>query len=153
MPGRSKATPQQNPTSRVSSEGMVPRKPTRGLFGSAQERPTPSEEGSPGRRSVYLESLLCIAIRRRVLVILQLKEYIAERLFEPTVVYLSSKHRLSVAGIQIADPGKPLNGLEVRDFEVAEIRSVLLTERAFVIDPVIDRFDGKYANGIICSTY
>jgi hypothetical protein len=41
----------------------------------------------------------------------------------------------------------------VRKFEIGEIRSVILTEQAFVVDLVIDRFDGKYANGIICSTY
>jgi hypothetical protein len=41
----------------------------------------------------------------------------------------------------------------VRNFEIGDIRSVLLTEQAFVVDPVIDRFDGRYANGIICSTY
>ena len=110
-------------------------------------------EGPPERRSVYLESLLCIAIRKRVLVKLQFKEYIAERLFEPTVVYLSKNHHLCVTGVQIADPEKPLINPEFRNFEIGEIRSVLLTEQAFVIDPVVDQFDGKYANGIICSTY
>jgi hypothetical protein len=87
-----------------------------------------------------------------VLVTLQFKEYIAERLFEPTVVYLSRRHQLCVAGIQITDLDKPLNNLEVHSFEIHEIRNVLLTEKTFVIDPVVDRFDGKYANGIICST-
>jgi hypothetical protein len=130
---------------------MMARKPKLGLFGSTQERPTPEE--SPARRSVYVESLLCIAIRKRVLVKLHFKDYVAERLFEPTVVYLSRKHQPCVTGVQIADPEKPLNNLEVRNFEIGDIRSVLLTEQAFVVDPVIDRFDGRYANGIICSTY
>jgi hypothetical protein len=129
---------------------MMPQKPTRALFRWAQQstpRQTPLED-----RRLYLESLLCIAIRKRVLVTLQLKEYIAERLFEPTVVYLSRRHHLCVAGIQIACLAKPLNNLEARSFEIDEIRNVLLTEQTFVIDPVVDRFDGKYANGIICST-
>jgi hypothetical protein len=68
-------------------------------------------------------------------------------------VYLSRRHQLCVAGIQIADLEKPLNNLKARSFEIGEIRNVLLTEKSFVIDPVVDRFDGKYANGIICSTY
>jgi hypothetical protein len=127
------------------------RKPRLDLFGSTQTRSAAPEE-PPLRRSVYLESLLCIAIRKRVLVKLHLKEYIVERLFEPTVVYLSRKHQLCVTGIQIADLEKPLNNLEARNFEIAEITSVMLTEQAFVIDPVVDRFDGKYANGIICSS-
>src|ERR1700680_2022618 len=102
-------------------------------------------ESFPERRSVYVESLLCIAIRKRVLVTLQLKDYILERLFEPTIVYLSRKHRVYVTGIQIADPEKPLSNLELRDFDTGGIRNVLLTEQAFIIDPVIDRFDRKYA--------
>jgi hypothetical protein len=130
---------------------MMARKPKLGLFESNQERPTP--EVSPARRSVYLESLLCVAIRKRILVKLQFKDRVAERLFEPTVVYLSRKHQPSVTGLEIADPDKPLNNLELRNFEIGEIRSVFLTEQAFVVDPVIDRFDGRYANGIICSTY
>jgi hypothetical protein len=131
---------------------VMARKLTVGHFGPAQTRSVVPGD-LPERRSVYLESLLCIAIRKRVLVKLQLKEYIAERLFEPTVVYLSSKHQLCVTGIQFVDPEKPLNNAELRNFEVDEMRNVFLTERAFFIDPVIDPFDGKYVNGIICSTY
>ena len=127
------------------------RNPTRALFGSGQQS-TPRQEPLE-RRSLYLESVLCIAIRKRVLVTLQFKDYIVERLFEPTVVYLSRKHLLCVTGIQITDPDKPLNNLEVRDFDIGGIRNVLLTEQTFIIDPVIERSDGKYSNGIICSTY
>src|ERR1700694_4351193 len=130
---------------------MMVRKPKLGLLASTQERPTP--QGSPARRIIYLESLLCIAIRKRVLVKLQFKGRVVERLFEPTVVYLSRKHQLCITGVEIADPEKPLRNLEVRNFEIGEIRSALLTEQAFVVDLVFDRFDGKYANGIICSTY
>jgi len=130
---------------------MMPRKPTPTLFRSAQQS-TPRQEPLEDRK-LYLESLLCIAIRKRVLVTLQFKEYIAERLFEPTIVYLSRRNQLCVAGIQITDLETPLNNLQARSFEIGEIRNVILTEKTFVIDPVVDRFDGKYANGIICSTY
>ena len=130
---------------------MMARKPKPGLFPSTQEQPTPEE--SPARRSAYLKSLLCIAIRKRVLVKLQFKDRVAERLFEPTVVYLSRKHQLCIIGVEIADPEKPLRDPEIRNFEIGEIRSVFLTEQAFVVDLVIDCLDGKYANGIICSTY
>ena len=129
----------------------MPRK-QRHLFASSQEQGILLEDPL-ARRSVYLESLLCIAIRKRVLVKLQLKEYIAERLFKPTVVYLSKNHQPCVTGVQIADPEKPLIDPEFRHFEIGEIRSVLITEQAFVIDPIIDPFDARYVNGIICSTY
>ena len=82
-----------------------------------------------------------------------MKDRVAERLFEPTVVYLSRAHKLCITGAEIADPAMPLQNLEVRNYDIAAIRSVFLTEQAFVVDLVFDRFDGKYANGIICSTY
>jgi hypothetical protein len=122
------------------------------LSGSAQERPTPPQEPL-ARTSVFRESLLCIAIRKRVLVKLLFEVDAAERLFEPTVVYLSRKRQLCVTGVQIPDPEKPSDNIEVQIHEVGKIKSVSLTEQAFVIDPGFDRFDGKYANGIICSTY
>lgn len=122
------------------------------LFASTQEQEILLEDPL-ARRSIYLEFLLCIAIRKRVLVKLQLKEYIVDRLFEPTVVYLAKNHHLCVSGVQISDPEKPLINPQFRNFEIGEIRGVLLTEQAFVIDPVVDPFDARYANGIICSTY
>jgi hypothetical protein len=128
------------------------RQPKLGLFASTQKLPTSPEDPST-RRTPLLESLLCISIRRRVLVKVRLKDDIEERLFEPMVVYLSNKHRLCVSGVQIADPQTPLNNLQMHNFEIGKIKSVCVTEQTFVIDPVIDRFDGKYANGIICSTY
>src|SRR5438067_2458352 len=82
----------------VLERAMVPRMQT-DLFASTEEQEILLEDPL-ARRSIYLESLLCIAIRKRVLVKLQLKEYIAERLFEPTVVYLSKNHRPCVAGVQ-----------------------------------------------------
>jgi hypothetical protein len=126
--------------------------PKSDLFASSQERQALPQE-PPARRSVLLESLLCIAIRRRVLVTLLYRGDFQERLFEPTVVYFSSEHRLCVSGLEIADPKMPLNNLQMHSFEVGEINRVSLTEQTFVIDPVLDRFDDKYANGIICSTY
>jgi hypothetical protein len=105
----------------------------------------------PDRRSVLLESLLCIAIRRRVLVKFRYNGDTEERLFEPNVVYLSSKHRLCVGGVQLADAKTPLNNLRTDSFELGKIKSVSLTEQPFLTDGVIDRFDGEYVNGIICS--
>jgi hypothetical protein len=138
--------------SRRSSDDAMTRNPRRDLFGSTHTQPAVLEAPRE-RRSVFLESLLCIAIRKRVLVKLQFKEYIVERLFEPTVVYLSKKHQICVAGIQIANLEKPLDDAEVRNFDIGAMRNVLLTEQAFVIDPIVDQSDCKYANGIICSIY
>jgi hypothetical protein len=81
--------------SRRSSDDAMTRNPRRDLFGSTHTQPAVLEAPRE-RRSVFLESLLCIAIRKRVLVKLQFKEYIVERLFEPTVVYLSKSIRFGL---------------------------------------------------------
>jgi hypothetical protein len=107
----------QSLLNRMADAMTITRKPTLGLFGSTHPAPAVAEEPLK-RRNMYLESLLCIAIRKRVLVKLQLKDYIAERLFEPTAVYLSRKHQLCVTCVHIADPEKPLKNLEVRHFEI-----------------------------------
>jgi hypothetical protein len=58
-----------------------------------------------------------------------------------------------VGGVQLADPQTPLNSLRTDFFEVGKIKSVSLTDQPFLTNGVIDRFDGKYVNGIICSIY
>jgi hypothetical protein len=104
-----------------------------------------------GRRSIIIESLLCIAIRRRVQVKCIYKDDSAERLFEPVIMYLSGEHKLCVRGVEVVDPEMPSDNLPVHTFEVREIKSVSLTEHAFVTNPVIDRFDPTYTNGIVCA--
>jgi hypothetical protein len=130
----------------IPGEGMMARKPTV----SAQNRPAPSEEASV-RRSIFVESLLCIAIRRRVQVKCLHKDDIAERLFEPIIMYLSCEHKLCVRGVEVVDRETPSDKLPMQAFKVREINGVSLTEQAFVTNPVIDRLDPAYANGIICS--
>jgi hypothetical protein len=129
---------------------MMARKPTLSLFGSKQNRPVQEEE-APARRSVFVESLLCIAIRRRMLVKWRRKDDVADALFAPIVVYLSSEHKLCVRGVQIVGLETLADNVEVHTFEIGEIKSISLTEQPFVIDPAIDRYDDMFKNGIICS--
>ena len=56
----------------------------------------------------------------------------------------------SAAG-EIVDPEATADNVEVRTFEIGEIKRVSLTEQPFIIDPAIDRYDGMYENGIVCS--
>ena len=116
---------------------MLARTPRAGLF-------APSLEPS-ARRTVFRESLLCVAIRRRVLVKLLYEDDPAESLFQPTVLYLSTKRELRVGAVPIADANKPL-----RILEVDKINGVALTQRPFVFNFVINPFDIAYAVGIIC---
>jgi hypothetical protein len=66
-------------------------------------------------------------------------------------MYLSREHKLCVRGVEVVDLQTPSDNLAVHTFEVREMKSVSLTERAFVTNPVIDRLDCTYANGIICA--
>ena len=126
------------------------RRPMLSLFGSVQNRPTQAEEAS-ARTSDFVESLLCIAIRKTVRVKCRYKDDSAERLFEHVVMYLSDEHKLCVRGVEVVDAETPSDNLPVHTFEVREIKSVSLTEQAFVTNPVIDRFDPTFTNGIVCT--
>ena len=86
-----------------------------------------------------------------VRVTLRYEDDSANRLFEPTAVYRSTKDKVSVSGTQIRNPEKPQDGFEPRNFEVGKIRSLQLTDQQFTPDPRFDRSDEKYAHGIICS--
>jgi hypothetical protein len=88
------------------------RRPMLSLFGSTQNRPTQAQEAA--RRSILLESLLCIAIRRRVLVKCRYTDDSAECLFEPVVRYLSGEHTLCVRGVEVVHPEMPSDNLPVR---------------------------------------
>ena len=94
---------------------------------------------------MFRDSLFCVAIRRRVLVKLLFADDPVEKLFEPIAVYWSSERALLVDGVPIGEAGATMQTLEI-----AKVRSVSLTERAFVINPVVNRF--TYGHGIICTT-
>jgi hypothetical protein len=66
-------------------------------------------------------------------------------------MYLSREHKLCVRGVEVVDRETPSDKLPMQAFKVREINGVSLTEQAFVTNPVIDRLDPAYANGIICS--
>ena len=116
---------------------MLARTPRADLFASSQE--------PPSRQSVFREALLCVAIRRRVLVNLLHEGVPVECLFEPTILYLSSRHGLYVSGVAIANADR-----RFVELEVGKIRRVSITEHPFIVNPVVNRFDAAYARGIIC---
>jgi hypothetical protein len=91
------------------------------------------------------EALLCVAIRRRLLVILGFLDSPEECLFEPTVLYRSCDDDLRLSGVPIADAAKPFLTLLV-----SKIVQVSPTAKTFVVNPVVDRFDPTYAKGIVC---
>jgi hypothetical protein len=64
------------------------------------------------------------------------------------VVYRSSDGTVSVSGIVI---GSVPTAREQRVFEVARIGRLVVTSIAFGPDPVFDRHDPQYSEGIICS--
>lgn len=127
------------------------RSPRRPRFGGFGTKKTAKPKEPPAPRRPDLEDTLCRAIRERVLVRLRYKDDLADRLFEPAAVYVSTRDKVCVSGVQIQNPADPMSNLEPHNFEVGKISALSLTDQGFVVDPTFDRFDPKYANGIICS--
>lgn len=105
----------------------------------------------PAQRRYDLEGILCRAIAAKVLVTLAYKNDGATRTFQPSAVYHTTTGKVCVSGVQITNPVKPADNLEPHNFEVGLINHVTATERAWVIIDGFDRFDPKYAKGIICA--
>lgn len=105
----------------------------------------------PAPRRTDYENTLCRAISARVLVSLSYKHDGVTRTFQPSAVYHTTTGKVCVSGVQITNPAKPEDNLEPHNFEVGLLSSLSVTERVFVTHDTIDRFDKKYANGIICS--
>lgn len=121
-------------------------------FGGARKNPfaTPKKQDTPVPRRFDLERILCGAIKERKLVTLAYEDHVL-RTFQPTAVYTTSKDKVCVSGVQITNPAKPLDNLEPHNFEIGKITALSVTDRDFVVPSNFDRFDKKYANGIICS--
>jgi hypothetical protein len=111
----------------------------------------PKPKQPPASRNLNFENLLCAAIRDCVRVKLRYRDDMADRIFEPNAVYWTSQRKICVSGKQITNPQKPMDNLEPHNFEVGKIRAIVLTNDRFAADPRFDRFDRKYANGLICS--
>jgi hypothetical protein len=115
-------------------------------FGSSRKATTEA----PAQRRHDFETVLCKAIAAKVLVTLAYKNDGITRTFQPGAVYNTTTGKVCVSGVQITNPVKPADNLKSHDFEVGLINYVSPTDRAWVIGDTFDRFDKKYANGIIC---
>lgn len=97
------------------------------------------------------ETLLCEAIRTKVLVTLWYKQDAAPRLYQPEGVYHSTSEKVCVTGVQIRNPNKFGEDNQPHTFEVAEISDLRVTDDKFLHPLRFDRFDPEYRNGIISS--
>jgi hypothetical protein len=120
-------------------------------FGGSWARPprrprsffaAPKADEPPAPRKRDIESLLCEAMAKRVLVSLFYEDDMSPRSFGPSAVYHSTKGKVCVCGVQAGD--------DFHVFEVGKIRSASMTTTAYTPAP-IDRSDARYASGIICA--
>lgn len=121
-------------------------------FGQSRRSPFPSprKTSEPAPRRLDFEGVFCRAIAAKVLVTLTYKNDGVARTFQPSAVYHTTTGKVCVSGVQITNPVKPADNLEPHNFEVGLINHVAATERPWVIGDTFDRFDPKYAKGIIC---
>ena len=130
----------------------------RSSFGSFGARPfgmkppkVPKLQEPAAPRNLIFETRLCDAIRARVIVKLKYEDDTAYRTFEPHAVYCSTKDKYCVAGQQVDNPTDPIERDVPKNFEVGKISALQVTDDPFTPDPRFDRYDAKYANGIVCS--
>ncbi len=130
----------------------MPVRRTSNLFGGSRKNPfaQTKQPDAPAPRRFDLEQALCSAIKARKLVTLTYDDYVA-RTFQPTAVYVTSKDKVCVSGVQIINPVKPLDNVEPHNFEVGKITSVVITDQPFLVPSNFDRFEKKYDKGVICS--
>jgi hypothetical protein len=102
-------------------------------------------------RNWAAEATLCDAVRRRVHVELQYDQDASYRLIAPYVVFRPEDGDVCLSCYQVTNPAKPQDGHEPRNFTVAKIKGLRLTERPFTVDPRFNRADAKYRNGVLCS--
>jgi hypothetical protein len=110
----------------------------------------PQQKGSFTPRNFDFERKLCGAISKAFRVRLQYDDDHAFRLFEPYAVYESTANKVLVVGQQIENLEKPYDRFEPRNFEVAKIRSLSISETTFSPNRNFNPQDKRYANGFIC---
>jgi|GEM_PF-2942362 len=102
-------------------------------------------------RNFELEAELCGAIQKHRVVRLRYAGDEMWRYFQPQAVYWSTTDRINVTGIQTRNEGRPeVAEPEVRNFELAQIAAVEVTDEEFEYDPSFDPTEERFANGIIC---
>jgi hypothetical protein len=76
---------------------------------------------------------------------------VSYRLVAPYVVFEPESGDVCLSCYQVRNPEKPYDDHEPRNFTVAKITVLRLTETAFSVDPRFNRADPKYRNGVLCS--
>lgn len=110
-----------------------------------------SVPAAPAPRRFDFEKTVEEAIDTRRLLSLRYDDDIVVRTFQPAALYHSSSDKVCVTGVLIGNPADPSENGAPRVFEVGKMRSVEVTETAFTRPASIDRYDKRYAKGIIKS--
>ena len=102
-------------------------------------------------RNFELEATLCGAMQKHREVRLKYLDDEMWRYFRPQAVYWSTADHINVTGIQIRNEARPEQvEPEVRNFELAQISAVEITDVEFGYDPEFDPTEERFSNGIIC---
>jgi hypothetical protein len=102
-------------------------------------------------RNFGYEGSLCEAIAKRVMVELRYDDDSAFRLIAPYVVFETEEGGVCLSCYQVANPEKPADGHEPRNFTVGKIAALRLTGTGFTVDARFNRHDPKYRHRVLCS--
>ena len=105
----------------------------------------------PEIRNLALEKQLCGAIQRHRVVRLKYADDPLWRTFQPQAVYESTVGHINVTGIQTRNDADLMQTEpEPRNFELARIVAVEVTDEEFDFDPAFDASEERFAQGLIC---
>lgn len=132
------------------------KRPTRGIraprLPKSPFKASPSPTSTPAApRRFDFERLIGEAIDARRLLSISYDDDFAPRTFQPSALYHSTSDKVCVTGIQIRNPAMVAENGEPRVFEVGKMRNVAMTDHPFTQAATVDRFDKRYAKGIIKS--
>ena len=97
-----------------------------------------------------IQDEICAAIKERKVIKFTYGREIATRTFEPFVVYKTKSKHIHVSGFQSHNTANPLDKRGWRNFEVADITSLVVTDEVFTLDQSFNPSNTRYAAGVIC---
>ncbi|MFA5834364.1 MAG: WYL domain-containing protein [Bacteroidota bacterium] len=91
-------------------------------------------------RDISIEDKIGVAIKKRKRITFTYDEYSNTRIFEPYLVYESTKHNYLVFGMQTYDSEKPHEGTSPKNFEIYYIKNLTVLEEDFKPDSAFNSY-------------
>lgn len=99
---------------------------------------------------VLHQETLCEAIKKRLVVSLLYRDDWRDRTYSPYVVYYTRKRNILVGGYQVHNPEEPMEDNKWRELDLDLLRSVSITDKAYIVEASFTPLNQRFGAGIIC---